>query len=103
MNGSKHLQFLVENDLLDTRSLPALEAVFADSVSSQGRRNCPNEKQAFGTADDVDEGNDRLLLQLPDAKKLASVLHAPELLLEVERAIIQVGERQEEVRPKEEE
>lgn len=41
-------------------------------------------------AEDVEKSDDRLLLQYSDAKKLATILDAPELALEAERAIIQV-------------
>lgn len=44
-------------------------------------------------AKDTERSDDRLLLQIPDAKKLATILEAPELALEAERAIIQVEEK----------
>jgi hypothetical protein len=42
--------------------------------------------------EEVERSEDRLLLDMADAKKLASILDAPELALEAERAIFQVGE-----------
>ena len=101
LSGSRHLQFLVENDLLTLKSLPELEAVYADGIA-QTQSLIPGEKRPLGMAEDVDEGHDRLVLRLSDAKKLASILEAPELLLEVERAVLQVTERQQKAREKDE-
>jgi hypothetical protein len=46
-------------------------------------------------ADGIEQSDDRVLLKMSDAKKLATILEAPELALEAERAIIQVGEQLE--------
>jgi hypothetical protein len=43
--------------------------------------------------EDIEQSDDRVLLKMSDAKKLASILDAPELALEAERAIIQVTEQ----------
>ena len=43
--------------------------------------------------EDVEKSDDKLLLRMDDAKKLASILEAPELALEAERAIVQVEEK----------
>lgn len=43
--------------------------------------------------EDMEQSDDRVLLKMSDAKKLATILEAPELALEAERAIIQVSER----------
>lgn len=43
--------------------------------------------------ENVGKSEDRLLLELADAKKLATILDAPELVVEAERAILQVAER----------
>lgn len=45
--------------------------------------------------DGMEQSEDRVLLKMSDAKKLASIFEAPELALEAERAIIQVGEQLE--------
>lgn len=52
--------------------------------------------------EDVEKSDDRLLLQFSDAKKLATILDAPELALEAERAIIQVGDMLKQSKLKEE-
>jgi hypothetical protein len=43
--------------------------------------------------EDVENSDDKLLLRMDDAKKLASILEAPELALEAERAIVQIEEK----------
>ena len=45
--------------------------------------------------DGMEKSEDRILLKMSDAKKLASIFEAPELALEAERAIVQVGEQLE--------
>lgn len=39
---------------------------------------------------DIERSEDTLLLQMTDAKQLSTILDAPELALESERAIVQV-------------
>ena len=43
--------------------------------------------------EDLEQSDERVLLKMSDAKKLASILDAPELALEAERAILQVSEQ----------
>jgi len=45
--------------------------------------------------DGMEKSEDRVLLKMSDAKKLATIFEAPELALEAERAIVQVGEQLE--------
>lgn len=45
--------------------------------------------------EDMEQSDDRVLLKMSDAKKLATILEAPELALEAERAIVQVSEQLE--------
>ena len=51
------------------------------------------DKPISEMVEDVEKSDDRLLLRMTDAKKLASILEAPDLALEAERAIIQVEEK----------
>ncbi|RHZ66704.1 hypothetical protein CDV55_107381 [Aspergillus turcosus] len=91
LNGSKHLEYLVEKDLLNPVSFPGLERLYAKRVASVLGNNV-SEKSASSMVEEVERSEDRLLLDMADAKKLASILDAPELALEAERAIFQVGE-----------
>lgn len=92
MNGSKHLEFLVEKGLLNPISAPELERLYAKRVS-RSLDSTHAEKPSPEMAEDVEKSDDRLLLRFSDAKKLATILDAPELSLEAERAIIQVEEK----------
>ncbi|GFF51838.1 uncharacterized protein C23H3.12c [Aspergillus udagawae] len=91
LNGSKHLEYLVEKDLLKPISFPGLEQLYAKRVARVLGNN-DSEKSASSMVEEVERSEDRLLLDMADAKKLASILDAPELALEAERAIFQVGE-----------
>ncbi|CEN62628.1 hypothetical protein ASPCAL09260 [Aspergillus calidoustus] len=91
LNGSKHLQFLVEKDLLKPVSYPGLVKLYAKRVSStleETDRNDPVSEMV----EDVEKSDDKILLRMEDAKKLATILDAPGLALEAERAIVQVSE-----------
>ncbi|KAL2833086.1 mitochondrial K+-H+ exchange-related-domain-containing protein [Aspergillus pseudoustus] len=92
LNGSKHLQFLVEKGLLKPVSYPGLVDLYAKRVSStleETDRNDPVSEMV----EDVEKSDDKILLRMKDAKKLATILDAPGLALEAERAIIQVSEQ----------
>ncbi|EKV06173.1 mitochondrial K+-H+ exchange-related-domain-containing protein [Penicillium digitatum] len=94
LNGSRHLEFLVEKNLLNPISLPELERLFAKRAS-QKLEATTTDTSYSEVAEDIEEGEDRVLLQMSDAKKLATILEAPELVLEAERAIIQVNQQLE--------
>lgn len=89
LNGSKHLEFLVKKDLLNPVPYPALERLYAERVSG-ALKTTHAEKS---TPDVVENSDDRLLLEMSDAKQLATILDAPELALEAERAIVQVEQQ----------
>ncbi|KAM0110172.1 hypothetical protein ACP6JB_004274 [Aspergillus fumigatus] len=82
-------KYLVEKDLLNPISFPGLERLYAKRVARVLR---DSEKSASSMVEEVGRSEDRLLLDMADAKKLASILDAPDLALEAERAIFQVGE-----------
>lgn len=94
MNGSRHLEFLVDKNLLNPISLPELEQLYAKRASG-ALEGTTTETSYSEVADDIEQSEDRVLLKMPDAKKLATILEAPELALEAERAIIQVREQLE--------
>ncbi|BCR97170.1 mitochondrial K+-H+ exchange-related family protein [Aspergillus luchuensis] len=92
LNGSKHLEFLLEKNLLNPISYPGLEELYAKRVS-YALENTGVDKPIAEMVEDVEKSDDKLLLRMTDAKKLASILEAPDLALEAERAIIQVEEK----------
>ncbi|KAJ5450710.1 uncharacterized protein N7458_007159 [Penicillium daleae] len=102
LNGSRHLQFLVEKNLLNPTSLPELEQLYAKRAS-RVLEDTPIDTPSSELVDDIEQSDDRILLKMSDAKKLASILDAPELALEAERAIVQVTEHLETQKRKEKE
>ncbi|KAJ6143597.1 Protein of unknown function DUF2343 [Penicillium samsonianum] len=94
LNGSRHLEFLVDKNLLNPISLPELEQLYAKRASG-ALEGTTTETSYSEVADDIEQSEDRVLLKMSDAKKLATILEAPELALEAERAIIQVREQLE--------
>lgn len=94
MNGSKHLEFIVEKNLLNPISLPELEDLYAKRAS-RALEKTEIDTPYSEIAEDIEQSDDRILLKMSDAKKLATILEAPELALEAERAIIQVSEQLE--------
>lgn len=94
MNGSRHLEFLVEKNLLNPISSPELEQLYAKRASQTPERTT-TETSYSEVAEDIEQSEDRVLLKMSDARKLATILDAPELALEAERAIIQVSEQLE--------
>lgn len=73
-------------------SHPALERLYAKRVS-RALEMSNTEQTISSMVEDVEKSDDKLLLRMDDAKKLASILEAPELALEAERAIVQVEEK----------
>lgn len=94
LNGSRHLEFLVEKNLLNPISSPELENLYAKRVS-RVLDGTSLDTSYSENAEDIEKSEDRVLLRMSDAKKLATILEAPELALEAERAIIQVREQLE--------
>ncbi|KAL2824900.1 mitochondrial K+-H+ exchange-related-domain-containing protein [Aspergillus cavernicola] len=92
LNGSKHLQFLIEKDLLNPVSHPGLVELYAKRVSST-LEEADADDPASEMVEDVEKSDDRILLRMNDAKKLATILDSPGLALEAERAIFQVSEQ----------
>ncbi|KAI5296374.1 hypothetical protein KEM52_003363 [Ascosphaera acerosa] len=92
LNGSKHLQFLLEQQLLKPASLPALEQFYATNRAVvNGREHAEEgEKKQENGDDGQHTPTDDILLHHGDGKVLADILDAPELIAEVERAIYQI-------------
>ncbi|KAJ5937994.1 hypothetical protein N7454_004336 [Penicillium verhagenii] len=89
LNGSQHLEFLVKKDLLNPISLPDLERLYAKRAS-YALDDTPHDTPAEEMVEDIEQSDERILLKMSDAKKLATILDAPDLALEAERAIVQV-------------
>ncbi|PGH17581.1 hypothetical protein AJ80_04759 [Polytolypa hystricis UAMH7299] len=103
LNGSKHLEFLLEKNLVNPIALPELEHLYSKNMNSaQSSSSQPldykNEKNSFEVTSHEEDPDDRILLKEYDGKQLAEILGAPELAAEVERAVGQVKHRLKEKR-----
>ncbi|KAL1978939.1 hypothetical protein VTN31DRAFT_1798 [Thermomyces dupontii] len=87
-SGSKHLIHLLDNDLLKPYSSPELVEFYAKRLrDSLGRK----EKQTEIRRHPEEPGeNETLYLDAADGQELGEVLDAPELAIEVERAVLQI-------------
>ncbi|KAJ5901964.1 hypothetical protein N7495_002492 [Penicillium taxi] len=92
LNGSRHLEFLVKEDLINPISLPELEQLYAE-CAARAIEHTSGDKSPAEIFEEMDPSDDRVLLKMSDARKLATILDAPELSLEAERAIFQVNEQ----------
>ncbi|KAK2751535.1 hypothetical protein FQN55_000256 [Onygenales sp. PD_40] len=95
LSGSQHLCFLLDNNLINPCSLPALEQHYAQNpvLNSERITEIKDEKDEHGSPEADRQGEnpvDGLLLKESDGKKLAKILGPPELAMEVERAVGQV-------------
>lgn len=94
LNGSKHLEFLLDNGLIKPRSIPDLELLYTKHSASGGGRiqsdTGKDEKPSPETASQDEPSDCKTLLDESDGKILAKILEVPELAAEVERAVVQV-------------
>ncbi|EEQ34247.1 hypothetical protein McanMca71_005036 [Microsporum canis] len=91
--GSKHLEFLLKENLIQPRSLTDLENVYLRHYPCKD--GAKEEENAAATADRADSHctEEVMLLKDTDGKALAKMLDAPELVAEVERAVHQVQQQ----------
>jgi hypothetical protein len=90
LNGSKHLEFLLDHNLIKPTSMADLEHVYSKHPENDSEKPRIEEFK-----DEKHEHEDTMLLTQSDGKDLAKVLHAPELAAEVERAVEQVEKSHE--------
>jgi hypothetical protein len=65
--------------------MPALDKFYSEQISALSPIREPTEKSTTST-----EPNDRLLVNAKDGKELGQLLDAPEIAMEVERAVFQI-------------
>lgn len=100
MSGSKHLEFLLKNNLIKSNPSKELDELYAAGLihpSRQQSRDAPSptRKQAEEVAEIVrrqtnNETEDVMVLQNWNGKLLAERYHLPEMEIEIERAVEQV-------------
>lgn len=94
MGGSKHLEFLLKENLIRPRSLTDLENVYLRHYPRKdGVEDTTADEKTAPDCDDGNCGKEVMLLKDTDGKALAKMLDAPELVAEVERAVHQVQQQ----------
>ncbi|KAI9840647.1 MAG: hypothetical protein M1838_003958 [Thelocarpon superellum] len=93
LSGSKHLEFLLDKNLLQSSPSLALDTIYATkNVPLLAATSTAHEDTARADDDDPTSKaeKDTILLQPSDAKLIADRLSVPELVVELERAVHQV-------------
>ncbi|POS83695.1 hypothetical protein EPUL_004652 [Erysiphe pulchra] len=105
ISGSKHLQFLLDNNLITPKPLPFLDELYSSnrkllldtknpSITSEKEKsdssNRDNVKREEAEAGKVKDEEEKILLNESIGKKIAGALSMPELEIELCRAIKQV-------------
>ncbi|KAL1969404.1 hypothetical protein VTN77DRAFT_9597 [Rasamsonia byssochlamydoides] len=91
LSGSRHLVYLLEKGLLQPQSSPELENFYSKRLV-HARQERKNDKSAVSTQEDKDT-EERLLLEESDGMELGQILGAPEIAIEVERAVVQIRQK----------
>lgn len=73
LNGSRHLEFLVDKNLIDPISLPALEQLYAKRAS-RTLDGVQTDTSGPDMVDGMEKSEDRVLLKMSDAKKISNHL-----------------------------
>ncbi|KAI6245037.1 hypothetical protein HI914_07096 [Erysiphe necator] len=103
LSGSKHIQFLLDNNLITTKPLPILDELYVSAgklLHSKKQSSLTSEREISISSDpgnlikegpkEVREDEERILLSESSSKKIADALSMPELEIELSRAIRQV-------------
>ncbi|KAF3902442.1 hypothetical protein ABW21_db0200832 [Orbilia brochopaga] len=109
LQGGRHLEFLVKNNLLDPQPDPQLDRIYKTKVEAVAEDadidDAKIEKAAeTGTMDEAAEehlGEEFLLVEEPQAKEVSEVLKIPQLVVELQRACEQVQAQLKEQQEKE--
>jgi hypothetical protein len=90
-SGSKHLVHLLDNNLLNPHSSAELVSFYQKRLSQANQEG----KLTTEPTSTVREpgGKEKLLLEVTDGKELGEVLQAPEIAIEVERAVLQIRQK----------
>ena len=86
MEGSKHLEFLLNKDLLNIQASPILEKLY-----SEGKKPFnPTTDSSQRTTSDSPDTEETMVLHKAQGKDVAEILEIPELYIELDRAVWQV-------------
>lgn len=104
-SGSKHLIHLLDLNLISPHAFPELESFYATRLLKNGvpghqtksnmvtkDTNKLTEKETAAPKDEA-AAEERLLLEMKDGEELGKILETPAIAIEVERAVLQVGQK----------
>lgn len=86
MSGAKHIQFLLDKNLLNIQASPILGQLYSGGKTPFESPTGPNDPKPEGQSG-VEE---TMLLNEAQGKEMATVLEIPELYIELKRAVWQV-------------
>ncbi|KFY23855.1 hypothetical protein V493_05589 [Pseudogymnoascus sp. VKM F-4281 (FW-2241)] len=94
LSGSKHIQFLINKELIAPTASPILDALYAPGIMKATRGSISLDNKPPKTADSstplLKVSHEVMLLDEGDSTRIANALQIPELHAEIERAIWQV-------------
>jgi hypothetical protein len=88
-SGSKHVQFLLERNLVNIKPSPMLDVLYSAGIMKAARDNPFVSDPSSGPREN-ESNPERMVLQRWNSRVIAQALDVPELELELERAIWQV-------------
>lgn len=80
---------LLDKDLLEPKSLPVLEHFYSRRLIHAKKNPQCNDNPTI-VLQETEDAEEKLLLLESDGKELGKILEAPEVQIEVERAVVQV-------------
>jgi len=87
LKGSQHIEFLLNKQLITKQPSKILDKLYARQMFPKSKSSPrTNPKSVSSKSSNIE----RMLLQESDGSRIASLLHIPELQLELERAVWQV-------------
>jgi Mitochondrial K+-H+ exchange-related len=96
LSGSKHVQFLIERNLIKTQPSPVLDALYFAGImravrdGTVMRKKFPPPRQSKESAASDDTLKEAIVLDRWNSKLIAKALEIPELEIELDRALWQV-------------
>jgi len=87
LKGSQHIEFLLNKQLITKQPSKILDQVYARQMFPKSKSSSRTKPKSVSSKSSNIE---RMLLQESDGSRIASLLHIPELQLELERAVWQV-------------
>lgn len=99
-SGSKHLIHLLDLNLINPHTFPELESFYATRLLKNGVPGRQTKDNSNDATKDINKSTEneapteeRLLLEMKDGDELGKILETPAIAIEVERAVLQVGQK----------